>query len=144
LIRFYFLPGLLALCLAAGCRAQIPASTPGGANDAADLNRRIEVMVRAQYNVPPEYKVELGTRKPGKIGGYDELPVTLTRGEKKTTVDFLIASDNKTLARLETFDLAKDPVFSINIAGRPMRGNPDAKVTIVNFDDLECPYCAPA
>jgi protein-disulfide isomerase len=23
-----------------------------------------------------------------------------------------------------------------------MRGNPDAKVTIVNFDDLECPYCA--
>ena len=142
MIRFYFLPGLLALCLAAGCRAQIPASTPGGANVAADLNRRIEVMVRAQYNVPPEYKVELGTRKPGKIGGYDELPVTLTRGEKKTTVDFLIASDNKTLARLETFDLAKDPVFSINIAGRPMRGNPDAKVTIVNFDDLECPYCA--
>jgi protein-disulfide isomerase len=23
-----------------------------------------------------------------------------------------------------------------------MRGNPAAKVTIINFDDLECPYCA--
>ena len=25
---------------------------------------------------------------------------------------------------------------------RPIRGNPAAKVTIINFDDLECPYCA--
>ena len=43
---------------------------------------------------------------------------------------------------METFDLAKNPVFNIDIAGRPIRGNPDAKVTVINFDDLECPYCA--
>ncbi len=144
MIRFYLLPGLLALCLAAGCKAQAPTSTPAqnSATDAADLNRRIEVMVRSQYGVPPEYAVQIGTRKPSSMSGYDSLPVTLTHGEKKTTVDFLISADNQTLARLEKFDLAKDPVFSINIAGRPIRGNPDAKVTIVNFDDLECPYCA--
>jgi protein-disulfide isomerase len=57
-------------------------------------------------------------------------------------VKFLISTDNKTLARLETFDLATDPIFSIDVAGRPIRGNPAAKVTVVNFDDLECPYCA--
>ncbi len=57
-------------------------------------------------------------------------------------VDFLISTYGKTLARLETFDLAKDPVFSIDVAGRPVRGNPQAKVTVINFDDLECPYCA--
>jgi protein-disulfide isomerase len=57
-------------------------------------------------------------------------------------VDFLLSTDGKTLARLETFDLAKDPVFTINVAGRPIRGNPAAKVTVINFDDLECPYCA--
>jgi protein-disulfide isomerase len=28
------------------------------------------------------------------------------------------------------------------VAGRPIRGNPAAKVTVINFDDLECPYCA--
>jgi protein-disulfide isomerase len=39
-------------------------------------------------------------------------------------------------------DLTKSPADSINIAGRPIRGNPSAKVTIINFDDLECPYCA--
>jgi protein-disulfide isomerase len=28
------------------------------------------------------------------------------------------------------------------MTGRPVRGNPDAKVTVVNFDDFECPFCA--
>jgi protein-disulfide isomerase len=28
------------------------------------------------------------------------------------------------------------------LAGRPIRGNPNAKVTVINFDDLQCPYCA--
>ena len=30
----------------------------------------------------------------------------------------------------------------IDLAGRPVRGNPDAKVTIVNYDDFECPFCS--
>jgi protein-disulfide isomerase len=129
---------LLALGMAAGCKAQ-PAPQP--APD-LELNRHIEVMVRAQYNVPQDYAVTFGARKPSQIPGYDSLPVTLARGAKTTVVDFLISTDNKTLARLETFDLLKDPVFSIDVAGRPIRGNPSAKVTVVNFDDLECPYCA--
>jgi protein-disulfide isomerase len=99
-------------------------------------------MVRAQFNVPQDYTVTLGQRTPSKFTGYDSLPVTLARGPRTTTVDFLLSTDGKTLARLETFDLAKDPVFSIDVSGRPIRGNPDAKVTVVNFDDLECPYCA--
>jgi protein-disulfide isomerase len=128
--------GMLALCMAAGCKAQ---STSQGTRD---LNRRIEVMVRAQFNVPQDYTVTLEPRKPSQIAGYDTLPVTLTRGPKKTVVDFLISTDGKTLAKLEKFDLEKDPVFSIDVAGRPVRGNPAAKVTVINYDDLECPYCA--
>ncbi len=30
----------------------------------------------------------------------------------------------------------------IDVSGRPTRGNKDAKVTIVNFDDFECPFCS--
>jgi protein-disulfide isomerase len=138
LARIHFFAGLLAVGLAVGCKAQT--KLPGGTNPA--LNRQIEVMVRSQYNIPPDYNLTLGARKPSSFAGYEELPITLTRGAKQTEIDFLISSDGKTLARLEKFDLANNPMLLIDVAGRPVRGNPAAKVTVVNFDDLECPYCA--
>ncbi len=126
------------LGLVVGCKAQ---SASQNAPDLA-LNRRIEVMVRSQFNVPADYNVSIGARKPSQISGYDAVPVTLSRGPKSTVVNFLLSTDGKTLARLETFDLGKNPTLNIDIAGRPIRGNPAAKVTVINFDDLECPYCA--
>jgi protein-disulfide isomerase len=129
---------LLAIGMVAGCKAQPAPQTPVSLS----LDRHIEVMIRSQFNIPQDYDVLLGARKPSSINGYDALPVTLAHGSSKTAIDFLISTDNKTLGRLETFDLAKDPLFNIPIAGRPMRGNPAAKVTIINFDDLACPYCA--
>jgi protein-disulfide isomerase len=138
LSRIHFLTGLLALGLAVGCKAQ---PTPQGTQDLT-LSRHIEAMVRSQYNVPPDFDVALGARAPSQIPGYDALPVTLSHGAKKTVIDFLISTDGKTLARLDKFDLANDPLFSIDVAGRPIRGNPAAKVTVISFDDLECGYCA--
>jgi hypothetical protein len=65
-----FLAVLLALCLTAGCKAQT-ASDPA-------LDRRIEVTVRSQFNIPQDYNVTLGARKPSSVSGYDDLPITLT------------------------------------------------------------------
>jgi protein-disulfide isomerase len=70
------------------------------------------------------------------------LPVTITRASKSQVINFLISTDNTKLVHLDTFDLTKDPADAIPVAGRPIRGNPTAKVTVINFDDLECPYCA--
>lgn len=128
--------GLLAIAVAAGCKAQPSTSTD------TSLNRRIEVMVRSQFSIPPQVSVTLGQRSASNFAGYDSLPVTLSSGAHNQVVQFLISKDNKTLARLETFDLDKNPALNIDVAGRPIRGNPDAKVTVINFDDLECPYCA--
>ena len=139
--RIYLSAALIALCLTAGCKAQNAAPAQNSPN-AAQTSRRIEVMVRSQFNVPQDYVVSIGVRSPSKISGYDALPITLSRSGKSTTLDFLISADSKMLARLETYDLLKDPIFSIDVAGRPIRGNPAAKVTVINFDDLECPYCA--
>ena len=50
------------------------------------MNRRIEVMVRSQYNVPQDFTVTIGARQPSKIVGYDELPVTLAHAEKPRIV----------------------------------------------------------
>ena len=136
--RVHFLASLVILALAAGCKAQTTAPSP---NDSA-LTRRVEVLVRSKFNVPPDYNVLLGQRKPSNIPGYDSLSVMFVHGAKSTPIDFLISTDNTKLARLETFDLIKDPSFNIDVANRPVRGNPEAKVTIINFDDLECGYCA--
>ncbi|MGD0734164.1 MAG: thioredoxin domain-containing protein [Terracidiphilus sp.] len=140
----YLLAGLLAICMTAGCKAQ-STSAPNASNaplDPATLNRHIEVLVRSQFNVPQDYTIALGTRGPSVVAGFETLPITFIRGAHVKVENFLISKDGQTLARLETFDLAADPVFSIDVTGRPIRGNPNAKVTVINFDDLECPYCA--
>jgi protein-disulfide isomerase len=118
-----------------GCRAQTPAPN-------ASVERRIEVLVRSQFNVPSDYDVSLGGKTKSDIPGYDNLPVTFSHNTKQTTVTFLISKDGNTLARLEKFDISKDPESIYSLDHRPVRGNADAKVTVVNYDDLECPYCA--
>ena len=105
-------------------------------------NRQIEVLLRSQFSVPPDYDVILGARSKSETTGFDTLPVTFLHQGKQTTVDFLISTDGSTLGRLEKFDITKNPALSIDANYRPVRGNPDAKVQIINFDDLECPYCA--
>jgi protein-disulfide isomerase len=126
--------------------ALVPATSGCQAQTAPELNaetaRRIEVLVRSQFGVPTDYDVKVGRPEPGKLSGYRTLPVTLSRSGRTSVVNFLLSNDGRTLARMETFDLLKDPALAIPIEGRPMRGNPDAIVTIINFDDLECPYCA--
>jgi protein-disulfide isomerase len=139
-IRSKVILGGLFLALSVGCKAQSPAGsvTPGN----GEVNRRIEVLVRSQFRVPPQYTVTIGTRSKSDLKGYDTLPITFALNGKSKTIEFLLSADGKTLARLDTFDISKDPANTISVAGRAIRGNPNAKVTVINYDDLECPYCA--
>ena len=138
MLRLRILAGLLVVVLTAGCKAQ---NAPPAGPDAA-LNRRIETVVRSQYDLPQDLTVTIGARKASQFSGYESLSVTLSHGTKTQALSFLISSDNKTLVKFDSFDLSRDPADAVNITGRPIRGNPLAKVTVVNFDDLECPFCA--
>jgi protein-disulfide isomerase len=134
-----------------GTAQQTNADTPAAkATDTApaampNLNRKIEVMIRSELNVPPQYDIAIGARQKSDLAGFDTIPVTFSLpGEpaRSQTVDFLLSKDGNTLARLSKWDIGPDPGSKLPTEGRPVRGNPQAKVTIVNFDDLECPYCA--
>jgi protein-disulfide isomerase len=134
--RFFF--GCLLLLLVAGCKAQDSPLNP-------KVDRRIEILVRSQLNVPQDWRVDVGPRSKSDMAGYDAVPITFTSStdpNKKQTLNFLISRDGNTLARLSKWDISKDPSEMISMDSRPVRGNPQAKVTIINFDDLECPYCA--
>lgn len=141
LLRTRFFLGCLALLLAAGCKAQ---DNPNDLNN-AKIDRRIEVLVRSQLNVPQDWKVNIGPRSKSDVPGFDAVPITfssMSDSSKQQTLNFLLSKDGNTLARLSKWDLSRNPADLISTANRPVRGNPDAKVTIINFDDLECPYCA--
>jgi protein-disulfide isomerase len=104
--------------------------------------RQVEILIRSTFNVPVEYKVEFGERSASDLPGYYNLPVVLSKDDVKKEIDFLISSDGKRLEKLETYDVMNNPALHIDITGRPVRGNPQALVTVINFDDLECPFCA--
>ena len=86
--------------------------------------------------------MSIGTPKPSQFTGYKTLPILITRSNRSQEIDFLISDDGTKLVHMDTVDLTQDPADSIPITGRPIRGNPNAKVTVINFDDLECPFCA--
>lgn len=131
----------LLVALGSGCRAQGTGS-PLPAPLTPNLTRRIEVQVRSQFDVPPEVLLSIGAPAKSEFPGYENLPITFTGKGRPATVNFLLSDDGNTIARLEKFDISHDPEQMITTQGRPVRGSPAAKVTVVNFDDLECPYCA--
>jgi protein-disulfide isomerase len=100
------------------------------------------VEIRSRYQVPTGVNVTIGTPTASELGGFDNLAVTLSGGTHSSTHDFLISKDRKTLAHMEKMDITQDFMSKIDIKGRPWRGNPNAKVTIINFDDFECPFCS--
>jgi protein-disulfide isomerase len=133
------------MSLSAGCKAQSPPSTASNNTSPVptpQLNRRIEVLVRSQFEVPPNVDVAIGATSKSEFPGFENLPITFSSNGKQTVVNFLLSSDGNTVARLERFDISHSPAEMISLQNRPLRGTPEAKVTIVNFDDLECPYCA--
>jgi protein-disulfide isomerase len=137
-----FVSCVTMLVLAAGEAQNTSLLNPASSSPIVpSLERKIEVLIRSQFSVPPEYDIQLGARSKSNMEGYDTLPVTFIHEDKRTSVEFLVSGDGSTLARLEKFNINNNPSLSIDTDRRPVRGAPTAKVEIINFDDLECPYC---
>jgi protein-disulfide isomerase len=107
-----------------------------------EITHRITTEIRSHYNVPAQVTISLSNPKPSATAGYDEVVVTFTGGANTTHHDFLVSTDRKTLAHVEKIDISQDLMSKIDVKGRPVKGNPTAKVTIVNFDDFQCPFCS--
>jgi protein-disulfide isomerase len=132
-----------------GCHAQTSA-TPvttkleTGATLSPAETHRVEVLLRGKAQLPPGSTISIAPVQPSDVAGFHTINVTFTADDKTShPVNFLISDDGKTIAQFIKYDISADPRTSVSDAGRPSRGGPEsAPVVIVNFDDLECPYCA--
>jgi protein-disulfide isomerase len=130
----------LIFCVCLGCSAQSVAPS--------ELSRKIERQVRSFYSIPAEVKVTVGEPTPAtEIPDYDSVKVAIDGGEGKIQdYTFLVSKDRNKMVRLIKFDLSKDPyaelMSKLDLRGRPVRGTKGSKVTVVNFDDFQCPFCS--
>ena len=134
---------LLFLALAClGCSAAPQQAQP----DPADLNRRVERTLRSEFKIPASIPISIVSTTSSEFANYNAVTVALGSGDKKQTHEFLISKDGKQLIDMRKMDLTADPyqkaMVKIDLTGRPLRGNKDAKVTVVVYDDYQCPFCS--
>jgi protein-disulfide isomerase len=131
--RALFLVALLCL----GCAAQ---------NNTPEVRQRIERQVRNSAELSPTADIKVSDPKPSEFGSWDQVTVNVTDQGEQKSYTFLVSKDGKTLVHYNKFDISTDPnakiMSQIDLTGRPLRGNKDAKVTVAVFDDFQCPYCA--
>jgi len=135
------------LIAAVGCRAQTPAAKAAadqGTPLSPEQARRVEVLVRQRAALPPGSTVSVGGRTSSDVADFDTVSVTISNdGKTSRPIKFLLSKDGKTLAQFTKYDISADPRSLVSAADRPSRGGPEtAPVLFINFDDLECPYCA--
>ena len=133
---------LAAILSSLGCHAQTKITS--GTQLSPSVTHRIEVLLRQKAQLPPLSVVTVGPAQPSEVPGYSTIAVTFSEeGKTSHPVNFLISNDGKTVAQFSKYDISADPRTLVSADGRPARGGPpSAPVVIVNFDDLECPYCA--
>jgi protein-disulfide isomerase len=150
--KFMLRKTLLFLAIAwLGCSAAPQQAKSGPAGDPvqsgpADLNRRVERTVRSEFKIPAYVQISIGSPKSSEFANYDNITVTFTTGDKKQTHEFFVSKDGKQLVDMRKMDLTVDPyqnaMAKIDLTGRPPRGSKDAKVTVVVYDDYQCPFCS--
>ena len=104
--------------------------------------------------VPDSAEIQIGKRQNTAIRGLDFRKVLLSVNEGQTLSASLFTDDAENHLLLvagpvEAFDLTKDPwqkvnLDAIHLEDRPVLGLPAAPVTIVEFADFQCPFCARA
>jgi protein-disulfide isomerase len=99
--------------------------------------------IRQAIKLPPSAKITLGALQESVFPGLLKASVTVEDGGKKATGRIFITADRRTgiLGAVLPFS----PAFVkqlINTKNQPSVGPARARVTIVEYADLECPYCA--
>ena len=112
------------------------------------INQKVIEYYRRKANLPPEVVVTVTNITDAKIPGAKQATLSLARGGQTQTQQILMSADGRYVVFAEVEDVTSDPfkaiAAKINTTNSPAKGPKDAKVTIVEYSDFQCPYCARA
>jgi protein-disulfide isomerase len=97
---------------------------------------------RKKANVPPAQEVKVTGVKDSAVKGLKE--GTLDVGGRK--MPFVMSTDGRYAVFAPLEDVTSDPskavMEKISLKGEPFKGGANAKVTIVEYSDFQCPFCS--
>jgi protein-disulfide isomerase len=109
------------------------------------LEARLERYLRNLYAWGPDFDVKVGTPKPSPIPDLLAVPVTVATGGQSDTATVYVDKNVKFLLRGELADMTVDPLAEtlskLHPGNSPSLGPKNAKITLIEFADFECPSC---
>ena len=142
---------LFAVSVAAQTRPNTPPSkslaSQGLETSAATsaIEKKVEAFLRKLYAWGPSFRVKVGPLKDAAVHGFYEVPVEVTVGQQSDSAVIYVSKDGRYLLRGDLQDMSADPLAAvrslIHLANNPSKGPGDARVTVVEYSDFQCPSC---
>jgi protein-disulfide isomerase len=144
---FFIVFGFRAAAQTSGKSASPGQSKPSDAtNPKADtIEARVEKYLRNTYAWGPDFQLNVGPAKTSPVPELLEVPFTVSMEDKSQTATVFVDKTGKFIIRGELSDMSVDPLADIRAklspADSPSMGPENAKVTLIEFADFECPSC---
>lgn len=101
--------------------------------------------LRRYFSWPADISVIVGPFKPAPVTGLLETTVKISYQGQRQESTFLVSADGQYLIQGPAINMTADPFAEtrkkIDLKGFPALGSPLAPVTIVEYGDLQCPFC---
>jgi len=109
------------------------------------LESRVEQYLRNLYAWGPSYEVKIGPSKTSPVPDLLEVPVKVSLGGQSDTASVYVTKGGSFMFRGELSEMSADPFSDVRSkldpGKSPSMGPEDAKITLIEFADFECPSC---